>query len=185
MRRIFIGIKTEFPPDFTDKYSQIQRLFKTEKIAWETPDNFHITICFPGRVSDEIAENIKNDLPGLVKDIGAFDVTYKTTGIFKNLHIPRILWIGVENNKTLQQLRDLTNNLANSYDICVDDFSFTPHVTIGRLKWVDQQTRLNRYLSQYSEEIFGTQHISQITVFESSGTARNKCYKELSTIALK
>ncbi len=96
-------------------------------------DNFHITLCFLGAVSeDQYIQLIKNTekISCALRPISETTLHLNYLGLFKK---PKVLYLG--NSYTPPWLLTLSNelcNVANSLSIFQENRSYTPHISIYR-----------------------------------------------------
>ncbi len=104
-------------------------------IKWEPKEKFHITLKFLGDVDEQILKNLTDELKYELKDFGKFDLLYKGLGCFPNMRLPRVIWIGAEDNeKKLFALNKSIEEKAKSYNFERESNKFHPHITLGRVK---------------------------------------------------
>lgn len=126
MARLFFAL---WPDEETrTQLDKVAQQFKNEDIRQVKKSNLHITLEFLGEVSDEIRQNLIDEISKLQGN--AFSLELTTVGWWKK---PQILWIG-----THQIPRPLLN-LVKRIKSCVkqqglkpDQRVYNPHVTIAR-----------------------------------------------------
>jgi len=106
----------------------------------EPEEKWHITLNFIGSVDDnelaklvfvgqEVASKVKN-----------FEIKIKNLTYAPSAQNPRMLWIGVENNKSLDQLKKLIDDKIFRADIPyrIDFPIYNPHVTLAKFGTKDK-----------------------------------------------
>src|SRR3990170_647769 len=134
--RTFVAI--ELPQELTSKIDQLQAVLRKTKadVSWVKPQNVHITLKFLGEVKEEKIEEVYQTVEKSVVGIKKFQVSLQGLGGFPNLKRPRVIWIGVEKWKEI--LAELYPKVEEEFfkiRFAKENRSFTPHLTIGRVKF--------------------------------------------------
>jgi len=104
-------------------------------IKWEPKDKFHVTLKFLGDVDETLLKNLTEDLRYELNGFGSFEITYKKLGCFPNMRMPKVVWIGAEDNdKKIFALNKTIEAKTKSYNFENESNRFHPHVTLGRVK---------------------------------------------------
>ena len=177
-KRIFIGSFINIA-SFSKKYSQIKKEFGgTLKGRWIPEKNFHITYKFIGEVDENSLSDIRQVLGGLVNKKIEVDLEFSGLGAFPNIYNPRVFFIKVE---------DKTGELKILYEYINEKLallgyksekSFIPHVTLKRIKGVDNKKFLEK-MKKYSEINLGNQTNIEVNIIESILTPKGAEYKKL------
>jgi 2'-5' RNA ligase len=133
--RTFIAFDT--PISIRERMSLLQSELKTSgaDVRWESVDKFHITIKFLGSVEESVLSSVLSTIERAVVSYHPFDATYRSLGAFPNKKHPRVIWIGCENaDGTLQQIKDTLDQSLLPFGFEIEDRTFHPHVTLGRVK---------------------------------------------------
>ena len=126
MLRLFVGI--EFPPELKLRLSLLSTAVPGAK--WVDPGNFHLTLRFIGEVGEDIAADVDEALVRV--RARPFTLRLAGTGVF-GADKPRTLWVGVERDPALSQLRDKVENALIRAGLPPEPRKFSPHVTLARL----------------------------------------------------
>jgi len=116
-----------------------------------SPANLHYTLRFLGEVDDgEISEVISR----LEKiSYRVFSVELSGIGAFPNSRMIHVIWIGSA-SKELPELADMVNSALNG--IGKDEEKFLPHLTVARVKYLNDKGRLLSYISSNVNTVFGS-----------------------------
>lgn len=121
--RQFIAIT--FPKTFIQELIHIMDDLKEEGIegTYYDPDNLHMTLTFFGETDqqDEIM-SIIHSIP-----FPKMTLTINRIGHFK-----KIYWVGIKENKVLEDYVDTLRKSLKEHHISFDDKPFYPHITIIR-----------------------------------------------------
>ncbi|MEO2153610.1 MAG: RNA 2',3'-cyclic phosphodiesterase [Aquificota bacterium] len=175
MIRVFIGFFTS--PVVIEKSSRL-RAEASPFIhgKWIQPQNLHITLQFVGEVDRLTLVELLKTTQEVANTFKPFKITYKGLGIFPHLKRPRILWVGVDQGAShLKRLAKTVVNANRSLNIRPDTKPFHPHVTICRMKRVDNR-KLKFFLRKYQNFIFGEEIVTKIAVIKSTLTPEGPIY---------
>jgi RNA 2',3'-cyclic 3'-phosphodiesterase len=142
MIRLFVGI--ELPPELRLQLSLLCGGLPGAR--WVDPGNLHLTLRFIGEIDEGLASDV--DLALARIRAPRFAVTLAGTGCFGGGN-PRQLWVGVEDNAALFQLRDKIEAALRRAGLAADTRRYSPHVTLARLRQV-ALPRLQAYLSEHA-----------------------------------
>lgn len=108
---------------------------------WSDVDNLHITTCHYGDIDFDIAETLDYELARY--PLPSFEIQLEGAGHTGNS--PSLtLWLGVKNNKFLNNLNRFCISAANRAGINPDMRDYKPHVTLG---YLGATTPLERVIS--------------------------------------
>ncbi|MCD8509974.1 MAG: RNA 2',3'-cyclic phosphodiesterase [Bacillus sp. (in: Bacteria)] len=128
----FIGIS--IPREVKEELQQIQEVLDLKtyfnKVTYGA--DFHITLLFLGEWENRKKVHVWNGLQERLKNSDSFHLTLKDVGIFGNHHRPRVVWIGVEEEKRLSDLQYKIKEEAATFDFPFENRPFRPHITLGK-----------------------------------------------------
>ena len=101
---------------------------------WVAVDQLHVTLRFIGEADEVLFNKIRDTLAGI--SVPKFSLILRGVGYFPPKRDPRVLWVGIERNENLLVLRNLVENALFACGIEPEGRSFSPHITIARLKEV-------------------------------------------------
>jgi RNA 2',3'-cyclic 3'-phosphodiesterase len=130
MLRLFVGI--ELPSTLRLHLSLLCTGLPGAR--WVDSGNLHLTLRFIG----EVDEGMASDIDAALARIRAprFEVALAGAGTFGGER-PRLLWIGVEDNKPLLELQERVEAALRRAGVPPDTRRYSPHVTLARLKRPD------------------------------------------------
>lgn len=183
--RAFIAIG--LPEGLQKKLSDFIDILKNpqDKISWVSTKNIHLTLKFLGDVSADDVESVKNIIQDVAKNYAAFEVVVKGTGVFPSPRRPRVVWIGVgDEKKNIKNICiDLEDRLV-SIGIPKEEHEFTPHITLGRVKYIKDIKGFGDLSTKHSEDLFGNLSIDGILLMKSTLTPKGAVYERLYDIPL-
>lgn len=177
MKRTFIAIKIPVSKQTAELIQDIKQELNDEKIKWVEIYQMHITIFFVGDTDVTMIEKISLQLGKLLKAQKSFKLSCKGLGLFKNITNPRVLWLGIENSESLQNLKKDIDGLMNSLGFEIEERAFKPHLTLGRIKYIKDKSKLKTLLEKYKDFEFQNFNIDKVIFYESELTSKGAVYK--------
>jgi len=168
--RTFIAVELQKDVvDAVDRFlTKTTQEIKNNKISWVKKENLHITIKFLGEIEEKQVETINKVLSEISKSIESFEVEIKEIGVFPNLNYPRVIWIEVKDEtNNLVSLANLVEEKLAKFGFQKEDKEFTAHLTIGRVKKLNNLSEIKTYVEKYKSIEFGKSKIDSITFFQS------------------
>jgi 2'-5' RNA ligase len=179
MKRIFFAVKIE--PD--NYLTEVVRTFKLslndEKIKWTVPDNYHITLAFLGDTEEEKIEMLGDLAEECCAGSGEFDFFLRGAGVFRSPKEPRVIWVGIQESEKLIQLAELVNSAVKKSGIIIEEKSFRPHLTIGRLKKLQSLEIFKSLLKKYEDTEIQNISVTEVVLFESITRPTGPVYNAL------
>ncbi|MBN1621091.1 MAG: RNA 2',3'-cyclic phosphodiesterase [Endomicrobiales bacterium] len=133
--RLFIALN--IPDDLKNKIADVQNNLKRSlsDVKWVGQRNFHLTLKFLGETPEEKVNDIISSLTNAVSNYGKFQVAFCGTGVFPDIHRPRVVWIGIrEGKEKLEALADKIEEEMFLLDFPKEKRKFSAHLTLGRVK---------------------------------------------------
>ena len=128
----------DVPDSVKEHLSFIQRSINgfDSNLRFVHPNNFHLTISFLG---DKLnPDNVIDNLSSV--SFNSFSLRLSGIGFFPSRELPRVLWVGFEENPSLFDLQRKIDLLFTP------NKSFKPHLTIARVKKPFQDKDLLAFL---------------------------------------
>ena len=185
-KRIFIAIKVD-PGDILAKaIDSLKFAFTGNAVRWTDKDNIHITLSFLGDTDTKKIPGIISMLEKVCSASCCFELTLRSTGLFRDINDPRILWIGIDSSENLKKLNRLITTGLEEAGFPIDNRSFSPHITIGRVKRnaATNKEIFSSFLDNYHNTIFRTMNVSEIILYESVLLPTGPLYKPIRIISL-
>lgn len=111
---------------------------------WTPMTQLHLTLRFIGDTDDTLFQAIKAGLAGLT--FAPFLIKIVGLGSFPARHHPNILWLGLEDNPELVDLRNRLEKRLIALGLEPEPRKFHPHITIARIS--AQNTTVADYLAR-------------------------------------
>lgn len=132
--RIFLGFS--IPADIRSVLITIQRELQAHsqgRIAWTTPDAFHVTLVFIGKIDERTLETTKKVVHKVAAAWSRFPIALDQVNAFPNLIHPRVITIHLHDLVSMD-LHDAMSKALTAAHILHDQKPWQPHVTVGRVK---------------------------------------------------
>lgn len=170
LQRLFLGIEI---PEFIKQQLNITLKAKITGAKWVKDNQHHITLLFVGDVTPNKYDNV-TELADSVKEL-PFHLQLKGLNFFGTGRSPRVLYVGIEENKTLYNLQNQLVRKAPDFDFIVEKRKFTPHLTLARMKNPSSE-HLGQFLEENALTKFDPFEVNHISLFESQLTHEGATY---------
>jgi|WetSurMetagenome_2_1015567.scaffolds.fasta_scaffold00907_7 RNA 2',3'-cyclic 3'-phosphodiesterase len=185
MKRIFVAVKVEPGEILLSMISSLKTGLINEKINWTNPDNIHITLAFLGDTEERKIKPLGEALKGKIEALGKFKFIIRGSGIFKNLNDPRVIWAGIESSAELVVLNEVVMRGLRSIGTKIDDRPFSPHLTLGRIKHLDDKANLKSLTEKYQNLEIQKVPVNEVILYESILLQSSPVYNPLTKFYLK
>ncbi len=141
--RTFLGI--DIGTEAKSYLGELQSRLKSfpGRVTWPDPGGIHLTLSFLGQTSPAQLETLAPAIKKLCTRIDPFTLTFRETGVFPHANRPRILWVGLEDeSRTLLNLKRGIDQILSQAGFDIDRRHFTPHITVGRVKFLKPASEL-------------------------------------------
>ena len=124
--------------NFTKK--EKMRLYRTTEVfrdcqfpvKWVDPLNYHVTLKFLGKVSDERLEMVEEGLENVGNATKPLEIVIESFGAFPTIRRPEIIWAGLEPSSALRCLKQDLEWALKECGFKPETRNFHPHITLGR-----------------------------------------------------
>ncbi|TVR42403.1 MAG: RNA 2',3'-cyclic phosphodiesterase [Bacteroidia bacterium] len=167
MKRLFCAVKIKPSGEITDAIYHFRESLTKERINWVSPENLHLTLKFFGDTPVRDLDAIVQALQKAASLASPFSFSIKGCGTFGNPRMPRVLWFGIDQPHGLQSLYHTVNKALEPLGYVPDKKVFVPHLTIGRIRHLEDTRILQELLGEYEESGFGKVMVTRFHLFES------------------
>ena len=185
MKRIFIAVKIEPGPTLLKIINSLKAVLASEKINWVNPENIHLTLAFLGDTDEERIKVLSIMLKRACTGFGEFSFRLNTTGVFKDLRDPRVIWAGIEGFEKLMMLNDVINIGLKDTGFRIENRLFKPHITLGRVKYLKNQESLKSALEMYKDTFIQDVHVEEVILYQSILRPEGPMYRAIGVFRLK
>jgi 2'-5' RNA ligase len=158
--RLFIAIP--LPQDVKQKLLDLQQ--PINGIRWQSQEQMHLTIKFVGEVDQATAGELRDELHTITHP--HFAMTIAGIGYFPKGKQPKVLWAGIKENASLQELHKKVEHCCDKNGIAPENRPYKPHVTIGRTKNTPKQA-VTSYINQHEPFVLPDIQVSEFALYES------------------
>jgi 2'-5' RNA ligase len=169
--RLFVAL--EIPLAVRDRFVALVDDLRTldpkasgKKPRWLRPENLHVTLKFIGNAVSEKSDFIRAALAE-VRSEEPIAVRFRGLGFFPNGKRPRVLWARVDASQNLSSVAAEIDQRLAKLDIPSERRSFTPHLTLARLKPSGISAALQAAVEQNAGREFGELHTNAFHLIES------------------
>jgi len=168
-KRLFIGVDIceEARHAAAVYIDDLAKQFNETAAKWERPEKLHITLKFLGGVDDERVAGLLTALQSVGAAIDPFHFEVAGTGAFPSAQNPRVLWLGINDQKEkLLELAASVDDACTQLGFEAETRRFSPHLTIARIREPHRATDLGQ---THVENKFGPVQCvcGELVLFES------------------
>jgi 2'-5' RNA ligase len=187
--RLFVAIS--LPDSIKDEIEKAQRQlrasFPNKLVRWTKREQFHLTLKFLGNVRESRVSEL---IPALREECVRFSelqLRAERIGFFPDSRFPRVLWVGVRDEKSLlAPLQSAVEKAVKSFTEERPEKSFTGHVTLARLSRIQRREaeELAKMISAMSQQFFGEWAANKVELIRSELLSSGSRYTTLADIPL-
>lgn len=185
MKRLFVAIEIKPDQGFLGHYYGLKKSLEHENIKWVEPDKLHLTLKFFGETMETQIPAIGDLLEVIGHQTRAFSVHLKGAGIFGSAYHPRVIWLGVQQPEPLSALAKRVLSEVESLGYLRDRQNYVPHLTLGRIRAINDKNRFQRTIDAYKDISFLDMEVGKLILFESILQAKGAKYEVISEFHLK
>ncbi len=156
----------ELSPDARQAVVQAARDWRelfNPQAAWLVAEDYHVTLKVLGELSETQLSHIVEAASQAALHTDPFTVSLASFGAFPDWWKPQYLWIGVDNTSKLTALADSISRLAEQEQVPLDQWPYTPHVTVAQSMVAEPSLRWPTPL----ERVFPTWQVSRIVLMQT------------------
>ena len=185
LKRLFFAVDIVPGKTLLEAYDLIRYRLRLEKINWVATGQLHITLAFLGDTEDEVIPGIISGAAEVLDHHNRFELTLSAAGVFKNLHDPRVFWIGCLVAPEFQQIKTDLDRVLAGFGYEPDNRAFSPHLTLGRIRGLRNANQLAQLITLYKDVVFQQDVIRQVILYESKLTPAGPEYTPVQVFNLK
>jgi 2'-5' RNA ligase len=183
---VAIGVPESVKAEMEKAQAEFRQALPGGCIRFAKRDQLHLTLRFLGSVATAQLDKLTCALVSVCRDFAPLSLTANGIGFFPNARSPRVIWVGVKDQKAdLTRLQAAVQDATRPFSAEPAGKMFTGHVTLGRAKMLRRSE--SRILEELAEGMrtrcFGEWTASTVHLFRSdllSGGAQHTMIAEAS-----
>jgi RNA 2',3'-cyclic 3'-phosphodiesterase len=183
--RSFLAI--ELPKTVLEEIRELQAEMKRSRadVRWVGPEKIHLTLKFFGDIEETKVDEIIGEIEEPVCGTPPFRLNVRGMGAFPHLKSPRIVWIGLVDEKgvLLPLQKELDRNLEKA-GFPREKRPFQPHLTLGRVNSSRGKDELIWHVEKHQEDEFGEFEVDKVILFQSDLRPTGPIYTVLREVKL-
>jgi len=182
--RAFVAI--ELPEVVKKGIAEIKNQYSDmEGVSWIKPEGAHLTIKFLGEIGMDVVDGLACALEPVMEKVKPFKMKIEDAGVFPNPSKPRVLWLGVREEKNLKQIHLKVDEEARRVGISKEERNYHPHITIARIKSDEPPQRLKEFLKEFKgKTLWNDVEVKSIVIYKSILRSDGAEYEKLYEIPL-
>jgi 2'-5' RNA ligase len=153
---IAVNIPLEIKQNLQGEIDRLRALIRGESVRWVRSEGIHLTLKFLGEISNSSLEEIHQTLEQEVRKHPICTLSVGRFGCFPNRRRPRVLWIGITEDKgTLVQVQSSINEKLVPLGFDKEGRPFHPHLTLGRVRRNVSKADLTQLQDAVNEFVVG------------------------------
>ncbi|GAM10928.1 hypothetical protein OR1_03228 [Geobacter sp. OR-1] len=176
MNRLFVAI--DLPEDIRRQILDVRT--DSPGFRWVPEHQLHITLRFIGDADQELEQKIIERLAMVYTR--HFDLNLRAIGHFPPRGLPRVLWLGIEAPPDMLSLQEAVEKACVSAGVLPEERSFSPHLTIARLKEVPPET-VREFEARNTGFHAGPIAITAFHLYASSLTQQGAIHRKVKTFS--
>lgn len=164
------------------KILQFQEVLKPidARIKFVETENLHFTLKFLGNIDPSLIDEIFSVMKKV--SFSAFPISLINVGSFPASR-PRVIWVGIsEGRDELASITTFLNENLKDLGFKPEKRKFSPHLTIGRIKFVRDRKSLIQTLQKWHNHLFGEMNVNAFQLKKSDLTPSGPIYNTLKQI---
>ncbi|MCX8146867.1 MAG: RNA 2',3'-cyclic phosphodiesterase [Candidatus Woesearchaeota archaeon] len=173
--RLFIAISIS--KEAEEELKRLQNELRYAKL--NLVKDFHLTLKFLGDVDNKKIDKIKERL----KEIKSkkFSLELSDIGVFPSENYIRVVWVGLKPENKVVELQNAVESSLE--DIFEKDKNFKPHITIARVKAIENKKEFKSIIKNLKVKIVKSE-ITCFKLIKSTLTPKGPVYEILEKFAL-
>jgi len=167
MKRVFIAIEINNNDALVKLTESFKIRLKDEKIRWVKQVNMHLTLAFLGEKQEDQVRRAGEIMYNVAGNYNCFEIGFGGTGIFSDINHPRVIWLGLKAPDTLYDMQNMLCSKLIRDDLYKEKNPFSPHITLGRMKYINNRKLLADILQSSRHDKLTSQIVHELVLFES------------------
>jgi len=185
-KRLFVGVKIKPASQLNSAYQKLQSKLKDDRIKWVESDNFHLTLKFLGETNEQLLPEIFSELENMLTNFNSFKINIKGIGRFYRKKHSKVIWFGIDDPQNqLYLIAEKLNKNLKPFGFKPEQKTFKAHLTVGRVKYIQNEHVLNDFIDTYSNHVFQEIIVDEVILYERVLKIGGSVYNSLNKVKLK
>jgi RNA 2',3'-cyclic 3'-phosphodiesterase len=181
MNRLFVALN--LPDEIKHEIVNLRRRVNDNpEYNWQNENKLHLTIKFIGSVPDEMVNKIAVSL-NFISEYKAVSCSLKEFNFFTRKKIPKILFISMEMDESVNELVSRINSELVKFSILPESRAFTPHLTLLRIREIKEKDFIKNFMDFKVPQVKFA--IKDASLFKSRLLPGGSVYSEIKKYKLK
>ena len=163
--RAFISADVEPSDALVGVIEELSRSRADLKIV--KPELLHITLTFLGDTDEGLVEEVVTRISRATQGMEPFGIRLRGMGAFPSMSNIRIVWVGIEDGKPLQDIAGRLDVSMNDLGFDRDRKGFVPHLTLARTRSGRNIANVQEILRTKAASDYGEYQIDKILLKKS------------------
>ncbi len=140
------------------------------------PELLHLTLKFLGETEETLVDDIAARMTRACEGIQPFTITLKGMGAFPSLSNIRVVWVGIEGGRQLEQIALRLDESMKDLGYERDKHGFKPHLTVARSRSPRNIANVQEILRTNAVSDFGQYLVDRILLKKSVLSPKGPTY---------
>jgi 2'-5' RNA ligase len=184
--RTFIAV--ELPKEINEGIKRVQDELKDSMrdVRWTKYGNVHLTVKFLGDTKVAKIDAIGKAIQGIADGFSPFVISLAGIGAFPNSRKPSVVWTGIQKGADeITKIADQIETSMAKFGFPREKRSFKPHLTIGRVREINNPSALQDALENSNVGEIGEFTVDKINLIKSQLDPAGSIYTTLSEALFK
>ncbi len=136
-------------------------------ISWARPEQIHVTLKFFGDTPGSRIPDIETAVKRALSGYQPFTIQLKNVRMFGSRYKPQVIWIGMEDGGILKKMFYSVRENLEKAGFVGDRQNFVPHLTMGRIKTIDNLQKFQSVLADFADYEAETLTVKEFALYES------------------
>jgi RNA 2',3'-cyclic 3'-phosphodiesterase len=167
MKRIFAAIKIVPSSELTSVMNILRNSLGASQVRWAESSGMHLTLAFLGETEEKMVLKASEIVRLCSSESSMFTILVSGLGVFKSISNPRVIWAGVKAPDELFRMQKKLTSEFISSGFKIDPGTYSPHITMGRIKYLDISSSLKAMIEETRNKDFMKVNVEEIILYES------------------
>lgn len=182
------GLKRQIEGVQADLKRQVSRLGRVSGIGWTRAEGIHLTLKFLGDIPETQVEALGAVVRQAASSVETFTLEARGLRAFPNPCKPRVVWLGLHGGdramEALRQVQAAVEEGCAGLDFPKESRSFTPHLTLARVRDPGAAGSLETILIQHQNRVVGPMICDRLALIRSELRPAGAVYTTLVEVPL-